>query len=152
LTAVLNSLIMAGVISWTSTPRTVDRAFCRLPRWSMAMAAMTPRSLASAFMRFILPADNSTGVIMARARREGGPFRAAPCLAELEIRFPATGFVIMKTLQKMIVSANTVRFDSIALDNGTTLGPIEVAYETYGELNAARTNAIMVLHAFSGDA
>src|ERR1019366_2199214 len=82
LTAVLNSLIMAGVISWTSTPRTVDRAFCRLPRWSMAMAAMTPRSLASAFMRFILPADNTTGVIMARAEPEGGPFRGVRCLAE----------------------------------------------------------------------
>ena len=52
----------------------------------------------------------------------------------------------------MIVAANTVRFDCIALDNGTTLGPVEVAYETYGELNAAKTNAIVVLHAFSGDA
>ena len=44
------------------------------------------------------------------------------------------------------------RFDSISLDNGTTLAPVEVAYETYGELNAAKTNAILVLHAFSGDA
>src|SRR6476646_1011225 len=52
----------------------------------------------------------------------------------------------------MIVEANTVRFDSIPLDNGTTLAPVDVAYETYGELNAAKTNAIMVLHAFSGDA
>ena len=52
----------------------------------------------------------------------------------------------------MIVAANTVGFDSIALDNGTTLAPVEVAYETYGELNAAKTNAIAVLHAFSGDA
>ena len=52
----------------------------------------------------------------------------------------------------MIVEANTVRFDSISLDNGTTLAPVDVAYETYGELNAAKTNAIMVLHAFSGDA
>src|SRR5260370_3202781 len=53
---------------------------------------------------------------------------------------------------KMIVEANTVQFDSISLDNGTTLAPVEVAYETYGELNAAKTNAIVVLHAFSGDA
>ena len=29
---------------------------------------------------------------------------------------------------------------------------MEVAYETYGELNAAKTNAILILHAFSGDA
>ena len=52
----------------------------------------------------------------------------------------------------MIVEANTVRFDSITLDSGATLAPVEVAYETYGELNAAKSNAILVLHAFSGDA
>jgi homoserine O-acetyltransferase len=32
------------------------------------------------------------------------------------------------------------------------LGPITLAYETYGELNAARSNAILVCHAWSGDA
>jgi homoserine O-acetyltransferase/O-succinyltransferase len=52
----------------------------------------------------------------------------------------------------MIVEANTVQFDSLALDGGATLAPVEVAYETYGELNAAKSNAILVLHAFSGDA
>ena len=52
----------------------------------------------------------------------------------------------------MIVEANTARFDSISLDNGTTLAPVEVAYETYGTLNPAKSNAILVLHAFSGDA
>src|SRR5437762_5497441 len=52
----------------------------------------------------------------------------------------------------MIVEANTVRFDAISLDSGATLAPVDVAYETYGELNAAHTNAILVLHAFSGDA
>jgi len=52
----------------------------------------------------------------------------------------------------MIVEARVVRFDSISLDSGATLAPVEVAYETYGQLNAERTNAILVLHAFSGDA
>ena len=52
----------------------------------------------------------------------------------------------------MIVEANSVRFDSLALDSGSTLAPVEVAYETYGRLNAAKSNAILVLHAFSGDA
>src|SRR5882672_3258198 len=52
----------------------------------------------------------------------------------------------------MLVQTNIVQFDSIALDCGTTLAPVDVAYETYGELNAERTNAILVLHAFSGDA
>ena len=49
----------------------------------------------------------------------------------------------------MIVEASTVRFDSLSLDNGGNLSPLEVAYETYGELNAAKSNAILVLHAFS---
>jgi homoserine O-acetyltransferase len=43
-------------------------------------------------------------------------------------------------------------FDSLQLDSGVTLCPVDVAYETYGELNAARSNAILVTHAFSGDA
>src|SRR5579863_7002862 len=52
----------------------------------------------------------------------------------------------------MIAECQVARFDSISLDSGATLAPVEVAYETYGELNAAKTNAILVLHAFSGDA
>jgi homoserine O-acetyltransferase len=52
----------------------------------------------------------------------------------------------------VIVEANIVRFDSIKLDNGATLAPVEIAYESYGQLNEARNNAILVLHAFSGDA
>ena len=52
----------------------------------------------------------------------------------------------------MITEKQIVQFDSIALDAGTTLAPVDVAYETYGELNAAKSNAILILHAFSGDA
>jgi homoserine O-acetyltransferase/O-succinyltransferase len=52
----------------------------------------------------------------------------------------------------MIVDSNVVRFDCIPLDNGSTLALVDVAYETYGELNADKSNAILVLHAFSGDA
>src|SRR5580704_12576422 len=52
----------------------------------------------------------------------------------------------------MIVEAHVVHFDSIALDGGATLAPVEVAYEAYGTLNAQKSNAILILHAFSGDA
>ena len=38
------------------------------------------------------------------------------------------------------------------LDSGESLGPITLAYETYGQLNADRSNAILILHALSGDA
>src|SRR5205823_2847476 len=40
----------------------------------------------------------------------------------------------------------------LTLDSGATLAPITLAYETYGELNPARDNAILLLHALSGDA
>ena len=35
---------------------------------------------------------------------------------------------------------------------GETLAPIDVEYETYGQLNPALDNAILVCHALSGDA
>ena len=38
------------------------------------------------------------------------------------------------------------------LDSGATLGPVTMAYETYGQLNADRTNAILITHALSGSA
>src|SRR5580700_11998953 len=52
----------------------------------------------------------------------------------------------------MITETQIVQFDSLALDCGSTIAPVEVAYETYGELNARKNNAIVVLHAFTGDA
>jgi homoserine O-acetyltransferase len=52
----------------------------------------------------------------------------------------------------MIVETRSVRFESLSLDCGATLAPVDVAYETYGKLNPARTNAILTLHALSGDA
>lgn len=42
--------------------------------------------------------------------------------------------------------------DELSLENGEKLGPITVAYETYGEPNDQRSNAILILHALSGDA
>ncbi|MBF0119553.1 MAG: homoserine O-acetyltransferase [Desulfobacterales bacterium] len=37
------------------------------------------------------------------------------------------------------------------LESGLKFGPITIAYETYGKLNANKDNAILVLHALSGD-
>jgi len=41
--------------------------------------------------------------------------------------------------------------DLMALDSGARLGPVTLAYETAGKLNADRSNAVLILHALSGD-
>ena len=42
--------------------------------------------------------------------------------------------------------------EDLVLESGEKLGPVTLAYETYGELNADRSNAVLICHALSGDA
>ena len=54
-----------------------------------------------------------------------------------------------------LVTPHTFTFgeaEPFVLESGATLGPVTLAYETYGRLNAARSNAILILHALSGSA
>ncbi|MFA6385099.1 MAG: homoserine O-acetyltransferase [Candidatus Omnitrophota bacterium] len=39
----------------------------------------------------------------------------------------------------------------LTLENGEKLGPVTLAYETYGRLNPQKTNAILIAHALTGD-
>ncbi|MBE3094278.1 MAG: homoserine O-acetyltransferase [Actinobacteria bacterium] len=41
--------------------------------------------------------------------------------------------------------------NELILSNGIKLGPIIIAYQTYGKLNSKKSNAILVFHALSGD-
>ncbi|MFH0797384.1 MAG: homoserine O-acetyltransferase [Candidatus Omnitrophota bacterium] len=41
--------------------------------------------------------------------------------------------------------------EGLLLESGQQFGPITLAYETYGQLNNNRSNAILILHALSGD-
>lgn len=51
-----------------------------------------------------------------------------------------------------VVFPETVSFtEPLALDCGQSLPGFELIYETYGELNAARSNAVLICHALSGD-
>ncbi len=52
-----------------------------------------------------------------------------------------------------IVEPHQITLDEpVRLDCGQDFGPITVTYETYGTLNESKSNAILVAHAFSGDA
>ena len=42
--------------------------------------------------------------------------------------------------------------EPVRLDCGRELRGVRIAYETYGELNEARDNVVLVCHALSGDA
>jgi homoserine O-acetyltransferase len=52
------------------------------------------------------------------------------------------------------MEGGTLRFPAsqpLPLDSGATLASLEVAYKTYGTLNAAKTNAVLVCHALTMD-
>jgi homoserine O-acetyltransferase len=52
-----------------------------------------------------------------------------------------------------IVRRQVAHFDTaLRLRSGGVLQPFTLAYETYGALNAAQSNAILICHALSGDA
>ena len=50
--------------------------------------------------------------------------------------------------------SSLVRFaidQPLRLDAGVGLAPFQIAYQTYGALNAARSNAVLICHALTGD-
>ena len=51
-------------------------------------------------------------------------------------------------------SSLVVRFgadEPLALDSGSVLRELQVAYQTYGELNAEKSNVVLICHALTGD-
>lgn len=50
------------------------------------------------------------------------------------------------------VTTQFAEFEGLTLESGHFLGPVRVAYETYGTLSLEKDNAVLILHALSGDA
>ncbi len=62
---------------------------------------------------------------------------------------PDAGSVgVVETQQVRLFTAE----QPLMLSSGMSLGPIDVAYETYGTLSPGKDNAVMVCHALTGDA
>lgn len=61
---------------------------------------------------------------------------------------PAGSVGVVQTQQVRLFTAE----EPLRMAGGALLGPVDVAYETYGELSPARDNAVMVCHALTGDA
>lgn len=63
---------------------------------------------------------------------------------------------MIETLPKNIVKTQKVRLYTEAepfhFESGAKLGPIDVAFETYGDLNDEKTNCVLVCHALTGSA
>lgn len=64
----------------------------------------------------------------------------------IEIETNSVGIVHTKTIRLIEPEA------PLELQCGKTLAPVDIAYETYGELNKAGDNVILICHALSGNA
>jgi homoserine O-acetyltransferase len=60
----------------------------------------------------------------------------------------SSGLGLVETRRVVLIDEG----DPLRLESGARIEHVEVAYETYGRLNAARTNAVFVCHALTGDA
>ena len=58
----------------------------------------------------------------------------------------------MYVLDAIPTTTQHYTFDALELDCGRTLSPVTIAYETYGQPNASKDNAVLLLHALSGSA
>ncbi len=72
-------------------------------------------------------------------------------------RFIVTIVPTQKALSQLEADAPhslVVRFGAdrpLKMDAGVDLGPLQIAYQTYGTLNPAKSNAILICHALTGD-
>jgi len=69
---------------------------------------------------------------------------AAGCMLVLAAAMPAVGY-------DGVVEKKTFAMPAYTTINGATIKDVKVGYETYGTLNAARDNVVLIAHFFSGN-
>jgi homoserine O-acetyltransferase len=58
---------------------------------------------------------------------------------------------VKHSLYPVAEQVHTYTFDSLWLQLGDQFGPVTLAYETWGTLNAAGDNAVLITHALTGN-
>lgn len=69
-------------------------------------------------------------------------------VAQLE---PITHLFAAPAASVIAHAVSSFTFDQLALQRGAVLGPVTLAYETWGTLNAEGDNAILITHALTGN-
>ena len=86
---------------------------------------------------------DKSGLIGANSRDKGKLMKAQPHILEP-----------VPVNQATDPSSLVLRFGPdrpLMLDSGASLSPFSIAYQSYGTLNAARSNAVLICHALTGD-
>src|SRR5687767_12595867 len=89
-----------------------------------------------------------------RARPFFWPCWPAPAVALTEGARPRSKrrMTGVRDITREQASSGVSRFaQPLRLDSGARLEGVEIAYQTYGALNADKSNAVLVCHALTGD-